>query len=504
MQEQRPRLRARANGLPASGQEGVNIDIGVPISTSLLTENALLSTAQVASHLCGISFKATETANKILLNIIEKRDPGALLSQDGSGGGSDLQESKSANSTKRLREGFSPFSTQVQRIDPYLNFLLENVSSKGPTSLRRGQDHRTTIHAGDVVVYEESNAPGIQVMAAVMGFKTVRSNAGSTVNTKIFAMRLYGPQELFRIMDSLQSYRAAVRLQHVDFESQDHAQVLKDGDDFKKGLAAYTKLKTSFSEQFNDFQEQEHKILQVALSDFITVISPDNVHDVLRLVLSSDILENVSPSNGNLPSPAYVSKLLHCKAVVYTHVLNTTTWILRPIIRSEDDMIVQILPAVCQSLREAPPALVSGMLGALRRQIFSSISRLARGSFSDARACVFEPSCSFSLFAYVVYVTQEPTSIKIAWMKATKSWEARFQGPVALEAQLGKGWGNFQTADGIFLQVIPESEVLLCYTHSRPDRLRVTVRVTRGQEGGGSVQLLPGDYEQPLAESLAP
>ena len=137
MQEQLPRLRARANGLPASGQGGVNIDIGVPISTSLLTENALLSTAQVASHLCGISFKATETANEILLNIIEKRDPGALLSQDGSGGGSDLQESKSANSTKRLREGFSPFSTQVQRIDPYLNFLLDNVSSKGPTSLRR-------------------------------------------------------------------------------------------------------------------------------------------------------------------------------------------------------------------------------------------------------------------------------------------------------------------------------------------------------------------------------
>ena len=111
MQEQRPRLRARANGLPASGQEGVNIDIGVPISTSLLTENALLSTAQVASHLCGIPFQPTETANEILLNIIEKRDPGVLLSPDGSGGGADLQESRSANSSKRLREDFNPFST---------------------------------------------------------------------------------------------------------------------------------------------------------------------------------------------------------------------------------------------------------------------------------------------------------------------------------------------------------------------------------------------------------
>jgi hypothetical protein len=69
------------------------------------------------------------------------------------------------------------------------------------------------------------------------------------------------------------------------FESQDHAQVLKDGDDFKKGLAAYTKLKSRFSDHFNDFEEQQHKIIQVALSDFITVISPDNVHDVLRLVL---------------------------------------------------------------------------------------------------------------------------------------------------------------------------------------------------------------------------
>ena len=128
----------------------------------------------------------------------------------------------------------------MQRTDPYLNDLLENVSFKGPTSLRRGQDHRTAIHAGDVVVYEESNAPGIQVMAAVMGFKAVRSNAGSDVNMRIFAPRLCGSQELFRIMDSLQSYRAAVRLQQVDFESQDHAQGLKDGDDFKQGLAAYT------------------------------------------------------------------------------------------------------------------------------------------------------------------------------------------------------------------------------------------------------------------------
>ena len=96
-----------------------------------------------------------------------------------------------------------------------MNYLLENVSSSGPTSLRRGQDHRTAIHAGDVVVYEESN--GIQVMAAVMGFKAVRSNPGSAVNMRIFATRLYGSHELFRIMDSLQSYRAAVRLQHVDF-----------------------------------------------------------------------------------------------------------------------------------------------------------------------------------------------------------------------------------------------------------------------------------------------
>jgi hypothetical protein len=166
MQEQLPRLRARANGLPASGQGAVNIDIVVPISTCLLAENALLSTSQVASHLCGISFKATESANEILLNIIERRDPGALLSKDGSCGGLDLQERKSANSKKRLRESFNPFSTQ--RMDSYLNFLLENVSSKGSTSLSRGKDHRTTIHAGDVVVYEESNSPGIQVMAAAI------------------------------------------------------------------------------------------------------------------------------------------------------------------------------------------------------------------------------------------------------------------------------------------------------------------------------------------------
>ena len=173
------------------------------------------------------------------------------------------------------------------------------------------------------------------------------------------------------------------------------------------------------------------------------------------------------------------------------------------IVRSEDDMpVVQNPPAVCQSLREAPPALVSGMLGLLRRQIFSSISRLACGNFSDPRACVFEPSCLFSLFAYVVYVAQDPDSVEIAWKKASKSWEVnRKQGSKALFLlKLGIGWGNFQTAEGVFAQVIPESVILLCYTHSHPDRLRMTVRVTCGQEGGGSFQLLPGDYDQPLAE----
>ena len=154
MQVEEPlqRLRPRANAPSASVQERSDIDTIVQSSKCPLVENALPSTAQVASHLCGIQFQPTETANEILLNIIERRDPGVLLSPDGSGGGADLQESRSANSSRRLREDFNPFSTQVQRTDPYLNYLLENVSSKGPTSLRRGQDHRTAIHAGDVVV----------------------------------------------------------------------------------------------------------------------------------------------------------------------------------------------------------------------------------------------------------------------------------------------------------------------------------------------------------------
>jgi hypothetical protein len=56
-----------------------------------------------------------------------------------------------------------------------LDFLLENMHSSGPTSLRHGQNHRSAIHAGDVVVYEESNGPGIKVMAAVMGFNVAQT-----------------------------------------------------------------------------------------------------------------------------------------------------------------------------------------------------------------------------------------------------------------------------------------------------------------------------------------
>jgi hypothetical protein len=67
---------------------------------------------------------------------------------------------------------------------------------------------------------------------------------------------------------------------------------------------------------------------------------------VLRLELSDKILENVSASGRTLPSTSNITKLLHGTTVVYTHVLNTNTWMLRPIARSVDDMVCQILPAV--------------------------------------------------------------------------------------------------------------------------------------------------------------
>ncbi len=84
-------------------------------------------------------------------------------------------------------------------------------------------------------------------------------------------------------MDILQSYRGAARLQNIDFESQVHSADMKDGIDFKAGLAAYNALKVRLFESFNDFSDQEHKIIQVVLSDHTMVISPENVHDVLRL-----------------------------------------------------------------------------------------------------------------------------------------------------------------------------------------------------------------------------
>ena len=488
------RLRSGTAGLR---QDKVVSDKQIESSVCPLVESALLSTAQVASHLCGLPFKPTENANDILLNIIEKRDPGKLLIPDSSGG-SEIRESRSLNTAKRLRENFNPISREVETVDPFVNFLIDNISSSGPTSLRRGQNYRTTIHAGDVVVFEEPNTPGLKVMAAVMGFRAARTNsAGSDVNMQIYATRLYGFHELFRILDRLQAYRAS-RLQHVDFDSQSPDPDLKDDVDFKAGLAAYTKLKTQLWESFSGFPDEEHKIVHVALSDHTTMISPDNVHDVLRLELSDKTLENVSACGGNLPSPPYISKLLHGTTVVYTHILNTKTWMLRPIVRSELDMVTQILPAVCQSLRTAPPALVNGMLGMLRRQIFTSLKRLAQDPASSERSSVFEPSCTFSLFAYIVYVTQEQDSVSISWKNESRSWEAKFKGPASLEPQLGIGWGNFQLADGPFVQVIPASEVLLCYTHQNPDKLRITLRVTRGQEGGGSVELLPTNSARPL------
>ncbi len=60
------------------------------------------------------------------------------------------------------------------------------------------------------------------------------------MHMQIFATRLYGFKELFRILDSLQSYRGAARLQNIDFESQVPGADLKDGVDFKAGLALKT------------------------------------------------------------------------------------------------------------------------------------------------------------------------------------------------------------------------------------------------------------------------
>ncbi len=152
----------------------------------LLVEGALLSTAQVASHLCGLTFKPTESANDIFSNIIENRDPGKFVGPDGSGGSS-IKASKSLTSAKRLRENFNPISTEIIKVDPFLEYLLDNFSSSGPTSLRHGQNHRSTIHAGDVVLFEEPNVPGVKVMAASMGFRAARTTAaGSAINMQIF------------------------------------------------------------------------------------------------------------------------------------------------------------------------------------------------------------------------------------------------------------------------------------------------------------------------------
>ncbi len=171
------------------------------------------------------SVQGNETANEILLNIIERRDPGKILKTDDSSCGLELQESRSLNSAKRLRTDFNPILTKSAETDPYLDFLLENMHSIGPTSLSSGQNHRSAIHAGDVVVYEESNGPGIKVMAGVMGFKVACSNSGSTASSA----RL---QDVDFLKSNSGSTASSARLQDVDFESQVQVLGLTDGEDF--------------------------------------------------------------------------------------------------------------------------------------------------------------------------------------------------------------------------------------------------------------------------------
>ena len=354
--------------------------------------------------------------------------------------------------------------------------------------------NRATMPEGTSISYEERFPSSKDVMACVIGFQVERSRQGRQVNVKVDVMQLYEYAEILSILDSLQSYRAVPSLQDIDLESDNHDANLLSSDLFKQARVSYRSLLEKLKSCFNSFPDcGQHKFHHVALSNYVTNITPGNVKEVFKLAFNHKIVENVAPNGSpSWPSPENISKMINSKTVVYTHTVDTKTWQLHPLILSERDMIDKVLVASSQALRAASPAIVNGMLNIIRRHVYACLSRITTQGCVTSRDCALEPPCPFTLFCYIIFVTPPPQDqdIKISWNQSSRTWTAIFKGPATLERQFGVGWSNFSTSECTHLQVTPDSDVTLCYNHDRPDKLRLSMSI-RMDSGGGFMLDVP-------------
>ena len=406
-------------------------------------------------------FNAETSANDLLLAIVAKRIPEfAGFPKDDHSGGRVHPNSRMSASSKRLGRDYVLMGEKVSK-DPYLEKLIGNLRSYGPASVRRNEQTTQTIHIGDVVVYEEEERR--KVMSAVIGFKIVRSHSDAVV-VQVQVQRLYSFHELLGIVDRLQHYRSKPKLVNVDFEKENSD--LSADQDYIQARAEYCLLRSNLLSCFQHPQAA-HKVIVMALSNFVTTIQANNVHKILHLSLHPDTVENVAPDGSAWPSAANVLKVLQSETVVYSHLLDTSKWKMHPIELPDTAMTESVLAAASQVFKTAQSATLRGLLGLIRRHIHDRMHRLVSKPGAGPQSAVANIPCTFAFFAYLVYITDAGEKVSVEWDKKSKAWRAHFRGPQSLHKHLGVGWESV-SKEQFYAHV--RGGIVLRYAHSNPTR----------------------------------
>jgi len=369
---------------------------------------------------------------------------------------------------------------------------MGDLRSYGPVSVRRNGQTTQTIHIGDVVVYEEDE--GRKVMSAVIGFKIIRTRNDAVV-VQVQVQRLYSFHELLGILDRLQHYRSKPNLVDVDFEKQNSH--LSADQDYIQARADYCSLRSSLLSCFQHPQAAgaEHKVIVMALSNFVTTIQANNVHKIVHLSLHPDTVENVAADGSEWPSAANVLKVLQSETVVYGHLLDTLKWKMHPIELPDTGMTDSVLAAASQVFKTAQSATLRGLLGLVRRHIHDRMHRMVSKPGAGPQSAVARIPCTFEFFAYLVYITDAGEKVSVEWDKANKAWRAHFRGPQSLHKQLGTGWESV-SKERFYARVT--GGIVLRYAHSNPHTARFTMlRVECGSQGGLQAVLQPDENDEP-------
>jgi hypothetical protein len=322
----------------------------LPGPSAPILEMAVIGALKAAVLASGLAFNEENSAEDLLVTLLKQRQPSLLSPQDGSAvalAPGSLSRSGSKRSDP-LTDSHNYVGSDMSN-DPYLEQLRDR--RKVPLacgSLRqdlRGDipllqtriDKLASIAIADVVLYNEHVARGEQrhVMAAVVAIVS-QETRDKKINLKLQVRRLYGYHDLLRILDSISSYRQIPKIKGLSYnvlkgvsESED---VSCDDKDLVKARQAFKAMEEKVKTFFSGFNGLYHKVEVVALSDFETYISADQVHAVMHLTLHPDVLENVGSSpDCDWPAMHQCREMLHVTTVVWKSFVNTKKWTLHRI-----------------------------------------------------------------------------------------------------------------------------------------------------------------------------